>query len=92
MKNLNALVEKEWGTNIIGKYRFGSCNTFREKMDSLMDIEWPNNNQVYPSYLWTWRIPGGDTENHRDYITISKRFRNAVLHSETFQLIMPFRN
>ena len=54
--------------------------------------EWcQENNQVilntwyqnHPRRLWTWKSPGDGVRNQIDFITINKRFRNAVLQCRT---------
>ena len=37
-----------------------------------------------PRKLWTWKSPGGRYKNQIDYITINKRFRNAVTQVKTY--------
>ena len=38
----------------------------------------------HPRYLWTWRSPGDRYRNQIDYVTINKRFRNAVTKVKTY--------
>ena len=38
----------------------------------------------HPRKLWTWKSPGGRYKNQIDYITINKRFRNAVTQVKTY--------
>src|SRR5215469_3621697 len=38
----------------------------------------------HPKHLWTWKSPGDRSRNQIDYITISKRFRNALTQVKTY--------
>ena len=38
----------------------------------------------HPRRLWTWKSPNNQTKNQIDYITINKRFRNAVIQTKGF--------
>ncbi len=88
MGDLNAKVENEQDSEMIGKHGLGSRNDRGEKW-----VQWCTANcqvitntcfEEHPRRLWTWKSPGGDTKNQIDYVTINKRFRNAVLHSKTY--------
>lgn len=88
MSDLNAKVDCEQDVMVIGKHGLGKQNERGGKF-----VQWcASNGQViintrfeeHPGRLWTWKSPGGDTRNQRDYITINKYFRNAVLHCKTY--------
>lgn len=34
--------------------------------------------------IWTWRRPSVEMKNQLDYITLNKRFTNAILHGKTY--------
>ena len=38
----------------------------------------------HPSHLWTWKSPEDICRSQIDYITISKRFRNALIQVKTY--------
>jgi hypothetical protein len=37
----------------------------------------------YTRKLWTWKSPGDNTPNSRDYIMINKRFKSALMSTKT---------
>lgn len=64
-----------------------SYNEHGEKGVSLMQGEWPYNDQhliEHPNCVQIWKSLEGDIRNEIDYITISKRFRNAVFYYKTY--------
>jgi len=82
MGDFNAKVGKGGYEDIVGSYGLGERN---ERGDKL--IEWCTENsqvlmntwfQHHPRRLWTWKSPGGNVKNQIDYVTISRRHRNAV--------------
>ena len=88
MGDLNAKVGEGGDGDVVGGFGLGEQN---ERGDRL--VEWCGRwRQVilnswyrqHPRYLWTWRSPGHRYRNQIDYITINKRFRNAVTKVKTF--------
>lgn len=88
MRDLNAKREKEWDSEIIGKYKLKLHNKCDEKwvqQDSFNKYIISNTwFKEHPKCLWIWRSTGGDTKRQIGHITINKRFKNAVLHSKTY--------
>ena len=88
MGDLNAKVGKGQSNETTGKYGLGKQNDRGDRW-----VEWCNrNNQIitntwfeqHPRRLWTWRSPGGDIKNQIDYITINKRFKNAIKDAKSY--------
>lgn len=82
MGDLNAKVGKGKEADVVGPHGLGNRN---ERGD--MWVQWCiANGQVitntffkqHPRRLYTWQSPDGNTRNQIDFITINKRFRNAV--------------
>ena len=87
MGDFNAKVGRGGDGDTVGEFGLGERN---ERGDRL--VEWCGRwRQVilnswyrqHPRYLWTWRSPGDRYKNQIDYITINKRFRNAVTKVKT---------
>lgn len=88
MGDLNAKVGEEQDSDVAGKHGLGTRSERGERWvqwctanDQIITNTWFEN---HPRRLWTWRSPGGDVKNQIDYLTINKRFRNAVQHSKTY--------
>ena len=88
MGDFNAKVGEGKETDIVGMHGLGVRNERGEKF-----IEWCNtNNQViantfyqnHPRRKWTWKSPGDIVRNQIDYITINRRFRNAITQAVTY--------
>ena len=88
MGDLNAKVGSGKYGDVAGKYGLGIRNERGQRW-----VEWCDaNNQVitntwfedHPRRRWTWRSPGGNFRNQIDYITINKRFRNAIKYSKSY--------
>ncbi|MGX9987587.1 reverse transcriptase domain-containing protein [Soonwooa purpurea] len=88
MGDLNAKVGSDTAGETTGKYGLGTRNERGEKW-----VQWCTANdqiitntwfQEHPRRLWTWRSPGGEIKNQIDYITINRRFRNAITHCKTY--------
>ena len=88
MGDINAKVGRGRQDNTVGKYGLGRRSERGEKW-----IEWCSQFQQvisntwhkhHPRKLWTWESPGGRYKNQIDYITITKRFRNAVTQVKTY--------
>ena len=82
MGDLNAKVGKDKYEDIVGSHGMGERNERGDKW-----IEWCKETnlvilntwfQQHPRRLWTWKSPGGNVKNQNDYVTINKRYRNAV--------------
>ena len=86
--DFNAKVGKGRHEDIVGSYGLGERD---ERGDKL--IEWCTENskvvmnnwfQHHPRRLWTWKGPRGNVKNQIDYITISRRHRNAVRQAKCY--------
>jgi len=88
MGDLNAKVGCEQVGDVIGRHGLSKQNERGERFcqwcltnGQVITNTWFEN---HPRRLWTWRSPRGDVKNQIDYITINKRFRNAVQHCKTY--------
>ena len=88
MGDLNAKLGNERVEDIVGPFGLGERNERGDRW-----AEWCiENEQVVlntwfrqpPRRLYTWMSPGDRVRNQIDYITINKRFRNAVNSTRTF--------
>ena len=88
MGDLNAKLGNERVEDIVGPFGLGERNERGDRW-----AEWCiENEQVVlntwfrqpPRRLYTWMSPGDRVRNQIDYITINKRFRNAVKSTRTF--------
>ena len=88
MGDLNAKLGRERVEDIVGPFGLGDRNERGERW-----AEWcVENEQVVmntwfrqpPRRTWTWMSPGDRTRNQIDFITINKRFRNAVTRARTY--------
>ena len=88
MGDLNAKLGSERVEDVVGPFGLGNRN---ERGDRL--AEWcVENEQVVmntffkqpPRRTWTSMSPGDRTRNQIDYITVNKRFRNAVTKTRTY--------
>ena len=88
MDDFNAEVGKGRYEDIVVSYGLAEKN---ERGDTL--IEWCTENsqvlmntwfQHHPRKLWTWKSPGGNVKNQIDYVTISRRHRNAVRQVKSY--------
>ena len=88
MGDLNAKVGRGREGDIVGNFGLGERN---ERGDGW--VEWCGRWQQvilntwfrqHPRHLWTWRSPGDRYRNQIDYVTINKRFINAVRGVKTF--------
>ena len=82
MRDLNAKIGKGKEQDIVGEYGLGERNA---RGDTWLDWCIRNNPVItntwfkqHPKNLWTWKTPGDRVRNQIDYITINKRFGNAV--------------
>ena len=82
MGDLNAKLGSERVGDIVGSVGLGDRNEREEGW-----AEWHGENEqvvlitwfrLPPRHTWTWRSPGDRARNQTHYITINKRFRNAV--------------
>ena len=88
MGDLNAKIGKGKEQDIVGEYGLGERNA---RGDTCLD-RCIRHNQVitntwfkqHPKNLWTWKSPGDRVRNQIDYITINKRFRNAVTLARSY--------
>ena len=86
--DFNAKVGKDRYEDVVGPFGLGERNFRGERLISWCDA----SNLVltntwfkkHPRLLWTWKSPGGRNKNQIDYITINKRFRNAVRDVRTY--------
>ena len=74
--------------DVVGPFRLGNRNERGERL-----AEWfVENEQVVMNTFfrqplrktWTWMSPGDRTRIQIDYITVKKRFRNAVTKTRTY--------
>ena len=88
MGDLNAKLGGERVEVLVGPFGLGERNERGNRW-----AEWcVENGQVVlntwfrqpPRRMWTWMSPDEQTKNQIDYITINKRFRNAVTRARTF--------
>ena len=88
MGDMNAKVGNKRHEDIVGQDGLGEKNTRGQKL-----IDWCTQHQQvitntwfrhYPRRLWTWRSPGDRNRNQVDYITINRRFRNAIHQAKTY--------
>ena len=88
MGDLNAKLGQGRVEDIIGPYGLGERNERGEKW-----AEWCiENEQVVVNTwfrqplrrIWTWMSPGDRARNQIDYVTINRRFRNAVTRARTY--------
>ena len=88
MGDMNAKVRNGRHEDIVGQYGLGEKNTRGQKL-----IDWCTQHQKvitdiwfrhHPRRLWTWRSPGDRNRNQIDYITINRRFRNAIHQAKTY--------
>ncbi|XP_065066164.1 craniofacial development protein 2-like [Rhopilema esculentum] len=88
MGDLNAKVGQEADGEVIGKHGLGIQNERGERW-----AQWcKTNGQIitntwfkhHQRRIWTWNSPGGQYKNQIDYITINKRFKNAVQQTKTY--------
>ena len=86
--DLNAKVGEGRDGDTVGPHGLGVRN---ERGDQW--IEWCNGQDLMVANTWfmqparrkyTWKSPGDRTRNQIDYITIKKRFRNAVKETKTY--------
>ena len=88
MGDLNAKLGRGRVEDVVGPFGLGERNERGERW-----AEWCiENEQVVtntwfrqpPRRTWTWMSPGDRSRNQIDYVTINKRFRNAVTRARTF--------
>ena len=88
MGDFNAKVGRGRFEDVVGPFGLGERNFRGERL-----ISWCDANDLmitntwykkHPRLLWTWKSPGDRTRNQIDYITINKRFRNAIIDTRTF--------
>ena len=88
MGDLNAKVGVGREEEVVGCFGLGERNERGDRW-----VEWCGRWQQvimntwyrqHPRYLWTWRSPGDRYRNQIDYVTINKRFRNAVKKVNTY--------
>ena len=88
MGDLNAKLGGEREEDVVGPFGLGHRNVRGDRL-----AEWCLENQQVvmntwfrqpPRRTWTWMSPGDLTRNQIDYITINKRFRNAVTKARTY--------
>lgn len=88
MGDLNAKIGQGREGEVVGQFGLGVRNERGERL-----VEWcAEKGQVivnsffrhHPRRLWTWKSPGGQYKNQIDYVTINKRFRNAVTQCKTY--------
>ena len=88
MGDLNEKVRNERFDEVVGPWGFRDRNDRGERW-----IEWcMDNKQIigntwfrhHSRHMWTWKSAGDRTRSQIDYITISKRFRNALTQVKTY--------
>lgn len=88
MGDLNAKIGEGREGEVVGPFGLGRRNERGERL-----VEWcEEKGQVianslfrhHPRRLWTWKSPRGQYKNQIDYVTINKRFRNAVTQCKTY--------
>ena len=88
MRYLNVEDGNERFEEVVGPWGLGDINDRGERW-----IEWcMENKQIigntwfrnHPRHMWTWKSPGDRSRNQIDYITISKRFGNALIQVKTY--------
>src|SRR5215469_3529022 len=88
MGDLNEKVENERFDEVVGPWGLVDRNDRGERwIESCMEYKQINGNTwltYHPRYLWTRKIPGDRRRSQIDYITISKRFRNALTQVKTY--------
>ena len=87
MGEFNAKVGQQAESFVVGKYGLGNRNERGSKL-----IDWCQANEHviantwfchHPRRRWTWKSPGDNTRNQIDYITISRRYRNAIKQAKS---------
>ena len=88
MGDFNAKLGRGREGDVVGPFGLGHRN---ERGDRLMEWCVENEQAVMNTYFrqpprrtWTWMSPGDQTRNQIDYITVNKRFRNAVIAARTY--------
>ena len=85
--DFNAKVGNTETPGVTGKFGLGDRNERGEKL-----VEWAEVNnmlvgntlfQQHPRRLWTWESPGNRTRNQIDYILINKRYKSALISTNT---------
>ena len=85
--DMNAKVGRGREGEVVGPFGLGDRNERGNRF-----VEWcEENSQVICNtwfrhsnrHLWTWKSPGDRYKNQIDYITINKRFRNAIQDAKT---------
>ena len=88
MGDLNAKIGEGREGEVVGPFGLGVRNEKGERL-----VEWcAEKGQViensffsqHSKRLWIWENPGGQYKNQIDYVTINKRFRNAVTQCKTY--------
>ena len=88
MGDWNAKVGSGRDGDVVGPFGLGDRNDRGNQF-----VEWCSNRdqiilntwfQHHPRRLWTWKSPGDRVRNQIDYITVNKRYRNAVTQCRTY--------
>ena len=88
MGDLNAKIGKGKEQGIVGEDGLGERNargdTWLDRCiwhDQVITNTWFKQ---HPKNIWTWQSPGDRARNQIDFITINKRFRNAVTLARSY--------
>lgn len=88
MGDMNAKVGEGGGEEAVGPFGLGERNERGERW-----VDWCTERQQmmmntwfrqHPRRLWTWKSPGDRARNQIDYVTINRRYRNAVTKVRTY--------
>ena len=84
---VGAPVDREQAT-VLGKFGLGEQNDRGKTwIDWCVQTEQVILNSFFeqhPRRLWTWKSPGDRYRNQIDFVTINRRFRNAVIRVRTY--------
>ena len=88
MGDLNAKIGRGREGDLVGDFGLGERNErgnrWMEWCEQWQQVILNTWYRQHPRFLWTWRSPGDRYRNQIDYVTINKRFRNAVTKVRTY--------